>query len=341
MAAKKKSTHKKKTARQTAAQASARRQINAVILLAVAVLAFCFAVFPGENVWTWIHDVLLGLFSFSAYVLPALLAFVSIMLALDKDTTSLPVRVWQSAALVTLLNSTVYTYMVDSADYNFWRAITLCYNDGTQYRGSGVVGVLLGWPFERLFGDMGAKIILILLTVVFLMLVTGTTIIAVLGAMRKPVEKTKETIESAITQTAERMQANREHSADIDIDLGEGYAGKRRTRKPKATVEDDAPVIPAVVSTPVDATPTDDKLEALQRAGAALHADPEAPEASSEEEEPMMTPEEAQKELQEDLKAGDEADQEMVYRYPPLTLLDGGSAAETARIQESGNRLLE
>ena len=336
MATKKKNTHKKKSARQTAAQASARRQINAVILLAVAVLAFCFAVFPGENVWTWIHNVLLGLFSFSAYVLPALLAFIAIMLALDKDTTSLTVRVWQSAALVTLLNGTVYTYMVDSTDYNFWRAIALCFNDGKVYRGSGVVGVLLGWPFERLFGDMGAKIILILLTVVFLMLVTGTTILAVLGAVRKPVEKTKETIETAINQTAERMQAGRERNADIDIDLGEGYAGKqRRTRKPKAAVEEETPVIPATEEIPVETVSDNDKLEALQRAGAALHTDPEKAAATDEEETPMMTPEEAQKELQEDLKAGEEAEQETVYRYPPLTLLDGGSAAETARIQES------
>ena len=44
--------------------------------------------------------------------------------------------------MVTLLNSTVYTYMMDSADYSFWSAIAACYKDGTHYRGSGVVGVL-------------------------------------------------------------------------------------------------------------------------------------------------------------------------------------------------------
>ncbi len=332
MATKKKSTRKKSGARQTAAHVSARRQINAVILLAVAVLAFCLAVFPGENVWTWIHNVLLGLFSFSAYILPALLAFVSVMLALDKDTASLTVRVWQSATFATLLNSTVYTFMVDSADYGFWSAIAACYKDGIHYRGGGVVGVLLGWPFERLFGDMGAKIILILLTVVFLMLVTGTTIVALLRAVRKPVEKTKETIETAITHTAERIHATRERTPAIDIDLGEGYAGKRRARKPKTeAVSVDLP------EEPVAAAASDDKLEAMQRAGAALHEEPVPSESDSqaaeEEETPMMTAEEAQKELQDDLKAGEEA-QDVVYRYPPLSLLDGGTAAENARIQE-------
>ena len=69
MATKKKSTKKKGT-RQTKADNSARQQINAIILLAVAVLVFCFSVIEGENLWTWIHQVLLGIFSFSAYVLP-------------------------------------------------------------------------------------------------------------------------------------------------------------------------------------------------------------------------------------------------------------------------------
>ena len=59
-------TTKKKSARQTKAANGARQQINAIILLAVAVLVFCFSVIEGENVWTWIHQLLLGLFSFSA-----------------------------------------------------------------------------------------------------------------------------------------------------------------------------------------------------------------------------------------------------------------------------------
>jgi len=330
MATKKKSTAKKSSKRQTAAQTSARRQINAVILLAVAVLVFCFAVFKGENVWTWIHNVLLGLFSFSAYILPVLLAVVSIMLALDKDTSSLSVRMWQIATFAVLLNSAVYTFMVDSSEYGFWSSIAACYRDGTQYRGCGVVGVILGWPFERMFGDVGAKIILILLTIVFLMLVTGITILAVLRVMRKPVDKTRETIETAINNKAERMQANRERTPDIDIDLGEGYTGKRRSRKSK-TEDQDAAFSP---ETPV-APEEDDKLEAMKRAGAALHEEPETPTKPQEEEEvPMMSAEEAQEELQEELKASEEAEQETVYRYPPLSLLDGGTAAENTRMQE-------
>ena len=85
------------SSRETAAQQSARRQMKAVILLAVAVLLFCIALIPGEHVWTWMHNFLLGLLSFSAYVLPLVLAFVAVMLALEKDQSSVSARIWESA----------------------------------------------------------------------------------------------------------------------------------------------------------------------------------------------------------------------------------------------------
>ena len=68
MATKKKKTTRKK-ARVNAEQVQAKRQLHALILLAVAILSFCLALFEGENVWTWLHEILLGLFSYSAYVL--------------------------------------------------------------------------------------------------------------------------------------------------------------------------------------------------------------------------------------------------------------------------------
>ena len=332
MATKKKTT-KKSSAKQVAARASARKQVHAVILLAVAVLAFCFAVIPGENVWTWIHNVLLGLFSFSAYVLPLLLAVVSVMLALDKDTGSVTVRVWQSAAFTLLLNSTVFTFVYDAMTTNYWVTIANCYKDGLTYHGGGAFGSLLGWVFERLFGDTGAKIILILLTIVFLMLVTGTTILALIRAMQTPVEKARETVEQAINQTAERMQAG-ERATSIDVDMGDdGYGKKRRApRKAKLAEEPAEPILPPVEPVEKPDLSAAEKLSAMQKANAALNGEPAEEEKAPEEDE-MMTAEEAEKELQADLEAAEE-DDVVVYRYPSLDLLDQSAPGTDARLQD-------
>ena len=333
MATKKKVTNKKKTPRHKSANAGARRQLYAIVLLACAVLAFCFAIIEGENLWTWIHNVLLGLFSFSAYLLPLLLAAVAIVLALDKDESTLATRVWQSSVFTLLLNSTVCAFVVDVSEMNFWESIAYAFTEGVSLHGSGVFGVLLGWPIEWLFGDIGAKIVLILFTVVFLMLVTGITILKVIRAMRGPVVKTKESIGTAISQTAERMATVRERTPNIDVDLGDGYAGKK-TRKRKIDVALSEDEVPMPKVAPVDsAALTSDKLDALKKADVALQTEP----AKKPEEEEMMSAEEAEKELMEDLKAGEQAEQEMAYRYPPLTLLDGGTAGENTRMQ-TGDR---
>ena len=327
MATKKKKTTRKKP-RVNSEQIQAKRQLRALILLAVAILTFCLALFEGENVWTWLHEILLGLFSYSAYILPVLLGAAAIVLAFDKDKASMATRIWQSATIAVLLNSTIYAFAVDTGKHSFWSAIGECYVDGVDHSGGGVLGVLIGWPFEYMFGDLGAKIIFILLLAVFLMLVTGTTVVSVIRAMRKPVEKTKETLETAITHTAERF--GRARKTNIDIDMGEGYAGKRRSRKrkPETTPE---------IELPFDEEPTadatEDKLAAMKQAGAALHEEPVRSDAESEDDEPMMTQEQAEKELQEDLKDATDV-QETIYRYPPLTLLDGGSASDNVRMQE-------
>ena len=336
MATRKRSTGKKAASRRKqAGNTGARRQLYAIVLLACAVLAFCFAIIEGENLWTWIHNVLLGLFSFSAYLLPLILAAVSVVLALDKDDSAITTRVWQSAVFTLLLNSTVCAFMVDTSQMNFWETIAHTFTEGVALRGGGVFGALLGWPVEWLFGDVGAKIVLILFTVVFLMLVTGITILKVVRAMKKPVEKTKESIGTAISQTAERMTAVRERTPSIDVDMGEGYATAKKPRKRKPDETASTETVPMPEIAPVDsAALTSDKFDALKKAGAALQ---DQPVKEPEQDEEMMSAEEAEKELQEDLKAGEQAEQEIVYRYPPLTLLDSGSAAENARMQ-TGDR---
>lgn len=337
MATKKKTTKKstKPAAKKplTKEQEGARQQINALLLLVASILMFCLAVIQGENVWTWLHNVLLGLFSYSAFIVPVLLAFVSIMLALEKDIASIHTRMWQSGLFALLLNSTIYTFSVNSGNHSFWDAIARCFEEGQLYRGSGVIGVLLGWPIEKLFGDVGAKITLILMTVVFLMLITGTTMLAVIRAMKKPVEKTKDAIDSAITTTADRMR--KDPKKKIDVDMGEGYARRRKPAKSAVDEEESKDAEPILVSEPILPADDSEKLDALKSAHDALH---EEPKEEAKDEEEVMSADEAERELREELKTAEEPVQEVIYRYPPLTLLDRGASGEDARMQD-GDRM--
>ncbi len=309
--AKKRKTSASK-AKQTKAQISTRKQMRAVILLAVAVLTFCLAIIEGENVWTWLHNVMLGLFSFSAYLLPLAFGVYAVFMALEKDSRSVKMRIWECVAFVVMLMSVVFVFVTNTGDEGFFPAIATAFVNGRELRGGGVLGVLLGYPAEAAFGDTGAKIIIILLMAVFFMLVTGTTIMQVVRAVRKPVEKTKEGIDHVVAEISQR----REKRGEIDIDLGEGYAKasrkKRRVEEAGEQKPEDIETIPA---------PTD-KLEAFKKANEKLNSE-EDPELDGPSVDELTAETKAEvEEIEEEA-----AQQEIIYRYPPLSLLDESSSS--------------
>lgn len=101
----------------------------------------------------------------------------------------------------------------------WFSSIGRAYTAGMELQGGGVAGALLGYPLEYFFTDIGAKIIICLLIFVFLMLVTGTTILTLFRTAWKPVEKTKASIEQVMVASAEKRQRPKK----IDVDIGEGY----------------------------------------------------------------------------------------------------------------------
>ena len=310
--AKKRKTSAAKT-RQTKAQISTQKQMRAVILFAVAVLTFCLAIIKGENVWTWLHNVMLGLFSLSAYLLPVAFGTYAVFMALEKDSRSVKIRIWECVAFVVMLMSAVFTFTTSTSDEGFFPAIATAFEKGGTLHGGGVLGVLLGYPAEAAFGDTGAKIILILLMAVFFMLVTGTTIMQVVRAVRKPVEKTKEGIDHVVAEISQR----REKRGGIDIELGDGYAKtsrkKRRVEEAAEEATQGVEYIPAPAEVPTD------KLEALKKANEKLNS-----EEDSEEVGPSV--DELTAETQAEIEENEEAQQEIIYRYPPLSLLDESKA---------------
>ncbi len=307
--AKKKSARKNQPSKKE--QMSNSLQKRAIIILAVAVLTLFIALINGENVWTWLHNLLLGLFSFAAYLVPIVLGLYAVMLARDKETRKANIRLLECSAFVVMLMSLVYTFAADVEAENYAHSIATAYTQGKSLNGGGVLGALLGYPAELAFGDVGAKIILILLVAVFFMLVTGTTVMMLVHAMRKPVEKAKEGVELVVSGINNRQ----EKRGDIDIDMGEGYAKASRKKRKHAEEAEEQPV--AVDETDDSEQAMEDKLAALKKAAAEVKGEHTADEPSID-----ALADETEAEI------ADNADGDMgtVYRYPPLSLLDESSS---------------
>ncbi len=317
---------KRAAKRKKAERPRARHQAAAVILFAVAVLVMCMVCIAGEegsNLWYFMHLFFRGMFGVGAYVLPLLLGYIAVIAAMEKPIGSISTKIWQSVALLVMLDSAIYIFSSNPEMSNYFKGIAESYVFGyTHVWSSGVFGTLLGFPMLKLFPGVGAKIIICLLIAVFLMLVSGTTILALFRTVWKPVKKTKESIETAIAQTAERMEEAREEEkfvptrrGSIDIDLGEGYEETpKRTRK-KAVKE-------------VAPQPDDEALQTLKKAAAEL-------------EEPADSKEKEQEKEHAPLQAEEEEDG---YRFPPMSLLDeprnGAGTASADEVRQNGELLV-
>ena len=93
-------------------------------------------------------------------------------------------------------------------------------------KGSGLVSGILGVPCVAAFGEVGAKIIILLLLFVAIMLLTGTNLVQLFKAISKPVGVVKESL------SENRMKKIQRENANIDIalnqnDFADGYESKK------------------------------------------------------------------------------------------------------------------
>ena len=170
-----------------AAKSMGRRQIAAIVLFMTAVLMIFILFIKGVNVWTFLHNAMYGLFGLLAILAPILLGYLAVMLALDSSDKSFARIVIMPCGLLVFLCTTldIFTNSVDNM--SFFGYIGNAYVKSSTIYGGGFFGALLGYPLSYMFGSLGAKIIAILLVLVFIMLVTRTTLASVYDKVSKPV----------------------------------------------------------------------------------------------------------------------------------------------------------
>lgn len=292
----------------SASAVKARRQTSAVLIFASAILLLCMAIIPGGSLWGVIHGTILGMFGVCAYILPALMIYIAVIIALEKPVVSISAKLWQCVMLIAMLASAIQIFLYRADNISFFKAVSQGFAEGKKNHGGGVIGVLLGYPLERLFTDIGSKIIIILLILVFLMLVTGTTLIALFKAMFSPVKKAKESIETAF--------ANHEKDAEIDIDLGDGYI-----EMPKHPVKSEK--LEAFVRAAQSLNEMEEPLSANQEPNKLTEALSEVEASADDSDKPVQTKKESAPTQNDDS-----------YHYPPLALLDDRRVADDSSAEQ-------
>lgn len=312
------------SARSRAAQAaSARHQTAAILLFAGAVLLLCLVLIPGASLWGLLHKFVLGLFGICAFILPVLMIYIAVIAAMERPVGSVSGKLWQGVLLLLMIGSALQIFWVDIPDepgYGWFSSIGRAYTAGMELQGGGVAGALLGYPLEYFFTDIGAKIIICLLIFVFLMLVTGTTILTLFRTAWKPVEKTKASIEQVMVASAEKRQRPKK----IDVDIGEGYVEQEPPAVDKKSKK---------AAMPTEEAP--EALTALERAAQELKEQEERPPLHVDDLVAAKKPAPEQKTDDSGFEPPAEEKKpaymgEDDYRYPPISLLDEASPRDEA-----------
>ena len=216
----------------SAKTSAARSQILAVVLFAFAVFLFCVAAIPGENVWSAIHGFYLGITGFWGYVLSAILVAVSLLIAFGKvNSGGDKVKIFEAFLLVWFASSLHYVIITAAYNGEFWSHLAASYRLGGK--GAGFFGSLFGYFLMMIFGKTASVATLVLLIVVFLMLVTGTTLAAIFKLMFKPVKSVGKSTEEVYAEKLEKQPEpakaeKRKSKFDVDVPLEDEYLSRKK-----------------------------------------------------------------------------------------------------------------
>lgn len=322
-----------------------RRQLLSVIWFAVAVFLLCVVFIPGQNVWLAIHNFIFGVFGVTAYFYPFLLGFVAVLFAMDKIGGSMNAKVIESGILVILVGAAVDIFSKHNDALTFWQHLTAAYKSGSHLKSGGFLGALVGQPLYLAFGKTGAAITAILLIFVFLMIITGTTLMSLFRTMARPVKSISEQAENAYqarlereseeTQSGKQLKVIKGFNVDIPVDdipekrnIPKTSLDEKQRKVVSAYYGETPESEPEKQAAPEPEEKTDDIKPEIETALKAAKTEAEAekrdipPEKAAEPTKPaeFSVPE-------KDAEPKTEG-----YSYPPLSLLNKSKATDTAAL---------
>ncbi len=249
-------------------------------------ILFFFGVFelfvtfiPGGGLWNWLHCFNRGLFGSACFLFAPMVIAVALMIASDLSRNSVTAKVVEGLILMLLLSGIVQIIQVGSVTGDsFWLKIKGLYTSGKQLKGGGFMSAFIGWPLLWAFKRVGAAIVIILVSLLFVLLLTNITLPQLLKGFAKPVVKGYEAVNedrlrrAQNAPTPEELEAIRADKAakkqarqKAKVDIAKYYDGEVRLEKDKdlyefwdssraAAAEEEKPAVTADAAAPVPET---------------------------------------------------------------------------------------
>ncbi len=309
-------------------QVSWNQQISSIVFWLLSLILLALTFFPGESIWTVIHNFILGVLGFKAFLWAALLVYSGYLYARQTDRGRINEIIRSIAGLIVLsdvigyilIQSNGYRDVYNELSFSVLPLFAQIYHDGSKVGGTGLLGGFVGEALLLLAGKFGAFLIASLLLIAVAMILSHTGPVALFD---DTVRKFKRLFSKETYRFLFEHRYDYERDVDTDILPDDDEIPIFDPDAPEEALE---PMEPSGRAEELDPAPLLSALPAPEEEGeaASTENDPDsgiiAPAGKKHR---MSKAEEVRAESEEFGKQVDSAstESEREYVFPPLRLL--------------------
>ncbi|MBQ8727115.1 MAG: DNA translocase FtsK [Oscillospiraceae bacterium] len=298
------------------------------------------SIIEGQAAWLALHNFVRGLFGVGVFIVPVVLIYAAIMIACDKSGTAVAGKMIQGLVLIFLICGITHIFIFGKDEILPINELSKqLYDNGINLIGGGFASIVIGVPLLALFGNIGASIIVIILTFAFIMLLTNLNLVSLFKFLAKPFVKAKDAVKAANESDiadAERRSVERQRKEATKLPPNEPLPPE--ARKPKLENIDipipvepkSKPVIenrkcgkveekPVVTENKTENAKNTSDIDSIVKKATTNNVVPEDVKSNAVSKEDMAI---IDKEGQTKLFEGEDTTTVKKYNYPPVTLLD-------------------
>ncbi len=162
-------------------------RIYSVCLFAAGILILLLILIQGSAMWKVMHEMIKGLFGVTSLLIPAGLCWTALQIDRKKEKNKLGKQIRFIIGMIIFLSCFIEIMFFGGRilNYDFFGSFKMLREQGIAWQGSGMVSAL-AYPIQALFGEIGAKIMMVLLLFVYIMLVTKKSLSELFQMLRKP-----------------------------------------------------------------------------------------------------------------------------------------------------------
>ncbi|MGN1133929.1 MAG: hypothetical protein ACI4RN_05675, partial [Oscillospiraceae bacterium] len=216
-----------KTAAEEEAVSKEHKRFWSIILLCYGILQICLTFVRGAGVWEKLFELNRGLFGMSVFLFPLFIIYSAVLISSDAPVKKISRKIISSFIFILLVSGALQIFMVGTVEgEDFMTKLANLFVSGTHLKSGGLAAAVIGWPLLSAFKRVGAGIIVVVLTLLFVMLMSNVTIPQIISAFKKVKPKRENKPEKQKTEKAEKSDD------ESFVDFGKYYKeDKKKSNK--------------------------------------------------------------------------------------------------------------